>query len=237
MECVDSIQHIGMEPFWFGYMFARSWAIFNKRSAPPRCMQWRPPPTRKCWHLPKMECRPIMQCQFKMPNLQTKWYRWGNFTITIGFSGAVALLKVAYLQRPSLYVRSQAVAGRWSLHNATMLTRSVKHEKGSRTMRRAGGAFSQPVAARIWSHMGILPVSWKSNRISDSWMPTLRNNQSESAYSKQNLPCRAFKTAKSSPGFAWSWKPYWQHGHQSEEIDTPSIATGTLKSAGMTHGP
>ena len=35
MECVDSSQHIGMEPFWFGYMFARPWAIFNKRAAHP----------------------------------------------------------------------------------------------------------------------------------------------------------------------------------------------------------
>jgi hypothetical protein len=37
--------------------------FFKQRAAPPRCTQWRPPPTRKCLRLLKMECQSKMQCQ------------------------------------------------------------------------------------------------------------------------------------------------------------------------------
>ena len=69
----------------------------------------------------------------------------------MGFSGAAALRIFQCICNVQIFLLRKQLQVVGALPTEQCQTRSVKHDKGSRTMRRAGEAFSQPVASRIYS--------------------------------------------------------------------------------------
>ena len=120
-------------------------------AAPPRCAQWRPASQRHCWRLFETERKDASAAIIRRPNLPTKWNMARYWNYNHGFQRSSCTESKVQI----LSVRKQLqVVG--ALPTEQCQTRSVKHDKGSRTMRRAGEACSQPVASHIWSGMGIL---------------------------------------------------------------------------------
>ena len=107
---------------------------------------------RHCWRLfGKQKRRTLQQPTYEGQICQPNETWRGNGNITMGFSGAAALRIFQCICNVQIFLIRRQLQVVGALKTEQCQTRSVKHDKGSRTMRRAGEAFSQPVASRIYS--------------------------------------------------------------------------------------